>query len=94
MNNEELIIHLIREELRNKRLMFSLEELGFDCSEYTIRVNQAILELAGFPLRNDELKKWYDKLIDEALEEITFWNMEVTLQEWSQKIYKKLKNRK
>jgi len=42
MNTEKLIIHLIREELRNKRLMHSLEDLGFDCFFFILNISQII----------------------------------------------------
>jgi hypothetical protein len=87
MKNKDLVIHLIREELRNKRFMFSLEELGFDCSFFTFNISHVILELAGFDKRTDELFVWYFKLIDKAMEEITFWNLREMLDKWSVYIY-------
>jgi len=94
MKTSYLIIHLIHEELRNKRLMHSLEDLGFDCSAFTLNISQEILELSGFKERSDELYEWYFKLIDKALEEITFWNMEDTLEKWAMDIHKELKRKK
>lgn len=87
MNNKELVIHLIREELRNKCLMYSLRDLGFDCSSYTLNISQQILEFAGFKDKPDELYQWYFKLIDKALEEITFWNLDEMMDKWSLNIY-------
>jgi hypothetical protein len=87
MKNKDLIIHLIREELRNKRFMFSLEDLGLDCSFFTLNISQVILELAGFNKRTDELYQWYFELIDAALEETTFWNLDEMLDKWSANIY-------
>ncbi len=90
MNTRDLVIHLIKEELRNKRLMHSLEELGFDCSFFTLNISQVILELAGFKERTDELYHWYFDLIENALEEITFWNLHEMLDKWSMNIYVEL----
>jgi len=87
MNNKELVIHLIREELRNKRLMHSLEFLGFDCSFFTLNISHVILELSGFQERPDELYVWYFELIEKALEEITFWNLDEMLDKWSKNLY-------
>ena len=87
MRNKELVIHLIREELRNKRLMHSLEYLGFDCSFFTLNICQVILELSGFQERSDELYVWYFELIEKALEEITFWNLDEMLDKWSKNLY-------
>jgi len=87
MNNKELVVHLIREELRNKCLMYSLRDLGFDCSSYTLNISQEILDLVGFQEKSDELYQWYFKLIDKALVEITFWNLEEMMDKWSLNIY-------
>jgi hypothetical protein len=90
MNNRELIIHLIKEQLRNKRLMDSLEDLGFDCSSFTMNISREILKLAGFYERSDELSQWYSDLVDKALEETTFWNLDEMLDKWSQILYAEL----
>jgi len=87
MNNKELVVHLIREELRNKCLMYSLRDLGFDCSSYTLNISQEILDLVGFPEKSNELYQWYFKLIDKALQEITFWNLDEMMDKWSLNIY-------
>lgn len=90
MTTKKLITLLIKEELRNKRLMYSLEDLGFDCSFYSLDISHVILELAGFKKRPDELYAWYLSLIDTALEEITFWNLNKMINNWSKKIYTEL----
>lgn len=87
MNNKELTIHLIREELRNKCLMYSLRNLGFDCTSYTLSISEEILTLTGFTEKPNELYQWYFKLIDKALEEITFWNLDEMMDKWSLNIY-------
>jgi len=87
MSTKDLVIHLIREELRNKRLMHSLEDLGFDCSFFTLEISRVILELAGFHERPDELYEWYFELIEKALAEITFWNPDEMPDKWSKNLY-------
>lgn len=93
MNPQDLVIHLIREELRNKLLMFSLENLGFDCSHYMLNVSGVILELVGFQERSDELYDWYCKWIEKALEEITFWNMDETIGKWTTEIWNSIQEK-
>ena len=90
MDNKELVIRLIREELRNKRLMFSLEDLGFDCTVYTLNVSPIILDLMGFKHIPDELSEKYCTLIENALAETTFWNLEAMLDKWPKNIYMEL----
>lgn len=87
MNNKELVVHLIREELRNKCLMYSLRDLGFDCSSFTLNISQEILDLVGFQEKSNELYQWYFKLIDKALVEITFWNLDEMMDKWSLNTY-------
>ena len=94
MKNEELVIHLIHEELRNLRFMMSFEDIGFDCSFFTINIGHVILELVGFEEINDELFDWYYGLIKKALEEITFGNLNEMLKKWSKKLHKELLDKK
>ncbi len=90
MNTKELIIRLIKEELRNKRLMHSLEELGFDCTFFTLNISRVVLELAGFSAITDEMQDWYFQQIEKALVEITFWNLNEKLDKWALTIYVEL----
>ncbi|MGD2035090.1 MAG: hypothetical protein PVF73_08555 [Bacteroidales bacterium] len=94
MNKGELTIHLIKEELRNKKLMHSLEELGFDCSLYTLDISRVVLELAGFEERTDRLYQWYFGLIDNALDEMTFRNLYEMLDKWSVRIHMELQKKR
>ena len=94
MSTKDLVIHLIREELRNKRLMHSLEDLGFDCSFFTLNISHIILELAGFRERPDELYEWYFELVEKALAEITFWNLDEMLNKRPAEIWKALQEKK
>lgn len=94
MNNKELIIHLIGEQIRNMYLVHSLENLGFDCSSYTLSISQEILELAGFHEKSDELYQWYFRLIDHALAETTYSNLDEMMNKWSLNIYIELLNQR
>ena len=68
----------------------SLEDIGFDCIVYTINVSPIILELMGFPTIPDELSGCYGELIEKALKEMTFWNLEKMLDKWPKIIYREL----
>jgi len=85
--NKKLVIHLIREELRNKFLMNTLRRLGFDCTSYTLIISEQILTFAGFSEKPDNLYQWYFQIIDKAVEEITFLNLDEMLDKWSVNIY-------
>jgi hypothetical protein len=94
MKIKELIIHLIREELRNQRLMRTLEEVGCDSSFFTLNISQVILELAGFTERTDQLYEWYFGLLEKSLSETTFDNLDEMLEKWSLSIYIELLEKK
>jgi len=85
--NKKLVIHLIREELRNKFLMNTLRSLGFDCTSYTLIISEQILTFAGFIEKPDKLYQWYFQVIDKAVEEIIFLNLDEMLDKWSVHIY-------
>lgn len=87
MNNKKLTVHLIREELRNKFLMNTLRSLGFDCTSYTLIISEQILTFAGFTEKPDNLYQWYFQIIDKAVGEITFLNLDEMLGKWSVNIY-------
>ena len=94
MQSKELVIHLLKEELRNKRLLYSLEDIGFDCSFYYLNVSHIILELAGFKQKTEELCEWYVDIVDKAVEEINFRNMEEMLKIWPVVLYNELIKKK
>lgn len=46
--NKELVISLIKDDLRNMRLTYGLSELGLVAEKYSLQLNRAILLLMGF----------------------------------------------
>jgi len=71
-----------------------LESLDFNCFSYTISISQEILELTRFHEEPDELYQWYFNLIDKALEEITFMNLDEKMSKWLLNIYIELLNQR
>ena len=61
----DLIIYLIKAELKNTRFTNQLEQIGFDTSLSSLDFGGLILELAGFSNRNDELFDWYNQLVED-----------------------------
>jgi hypothetical protein len=87
MNNRELVIRLIREELRNQFLINSLESLGFDCSSFSVNITEVVFVLAGFQDDPDELYNRYYDMMDNVLENATMDNLDKMLDTWSMDIY-------
>lgn len=92
MNNQELAMHLIQEQIRNQVLILALEKLGFDCTIYALNISETVLTLMGFKSKTDELYQRYFELIEKAVKETDYCNMNEKIQEWSETIYSKLQS--
>ena len=90
--NKALVIHLIQEQIRNQVLILALEKLGFDCTIYTLNISEIILTFMGFRNKTDDLYQQYFKLIERAVEETDYCNMDEKLREWSELIYSEMKS--
>ena|SRR5680860_827823 len=94
MDNQKLAIHLIAEQIRNHVLIVSLENLGFDCSTYTLNISENILTLVGFKNKTDGLYQRYFEMIENAIKEISYHNMDEMMMKWSKVIYFELRDMK
>jgi len=92
MNNSELAIYLISEQIRNQVLMISLENLGFDCTTYTLNISEAILALVEFEQKTDKLYQRYFELIEKAANETSYLNMDEMLVKWSRIVFNELQD--
>ena len=90
MKSKHLIIHLIGEQIRNQVLILAFENLGFDCNNYTLNISETILTLIGFDEKSDTLYKQYFDLLETAVKETTYLNMNEMLSKWANIIYNKL----
>lgn len=90
MDNQKLVIHLIGEQIRNQVLILSLENLGFDCSIYTLNISESILMLVEFKNKTDGLYQRYFEMIENAIKETSYLNMDEMMIKWSKFIYFRL----
>ena len=90
--NKSLATHLIQEQIRNQVFILALEKLGFDCTIYTLNISEIILTLVGFKNKTDELYQKYFTLIEKAVEETDYYNMDEKLREWSELIYSEMQS--
>lgn len=60
----EIILYMIREELKNRRLTTGLDNLGFDSSHCSLDMGILVLALMGFESRPDRLYQWYYDTLD------------------------------
>jgi hypothetical protein len=61
--NIEIIIYLIREELKSCKVSSDLEGVGFDTTFSATSLASLILSFLGFRDRSDELYNWYYQLM-------------------------------
>jgi hypothetical protein len=90
MKTKHLIIHLIGEQIRNHVLILGFEKLGFDLTIYSLNISEVILTLVGFKEKSESLYKQYFQLLDNAVKETTYLNMDEMVGKWSSIIYNKL----
>lgn len=60
----EIILFMIREELKNRKLTSGLDNIGFDSSHCSLDMGILILAFMGFDSRPDELFRWYYDTLD------------------------------
>ncbi len=90
--NKSLATHLIQEQIRNQVFILALEKLGFDCTIYTLNISEIILTLMEFRNKTDDLYQRYFTLIEKAVEETDYCNMDEKIQKWSELIYSEMQS--
>jgi hypothetical protein len=63
----ELVLYLVKAELRNRKFFNGLESLGFDTSCVSSDFSSLIMSLTGFEVRTDEDFEFYNRLVDEYI---------------------------
>jgi hypothetical protein len=70
MPRNDLVIHLIKAELKNRKFTRALEEVGFDTTFYSLDFSSLILDLVGFEMRSDETFEIYHHLLETFVQRI------------------------
>jgi hypothetical protein len=63
MTEKELIISLIKDDLKHTKLISGMEELGLNCDQYYLQLNEIFFSLIGF-----KSKEWEERAYEEYLE--------------------------
>jgi hypothetical protein len=71
-----MLLHLIREELKSKTFIRCFDQAGMDTSMCSPDLSRMIPAMSGFEERSDELYTWYFKTIDEYAERNKFTDPE------------------
>jgi hypothetical protein len=59
-----LVLHLLREEIKHRCVTNTFETLGMDTTMHASNLSELVLALSGFEKRTDELYNWYFKTLD------------------------------
>jgi hypothetical protein len=70
MNNQDLILTLIKSDMRNQKLINGLDQAGVLAEDFYTDLSTAILQLIGFEdsERTDDLYEYYDQMMDKLLD--------------------------
>jgi len=90
----ELILCLIKAEIKNRKLLNGLIDLGFDTTPYTIDFSQIILSLFGFDILSEKLYQDYNELLDQHCEKVDIWQSGDGLNDIAFSVYSDLLMRK
>jgi hypothetical protein len=90
----ELILYLIKVEIKNRKLLNGLNDLGFDTTPYTIDFSQIVLSIIGFEKLSEEMLNFYNELMDRYIENVDIWNFGEELNDVTFSIYSDLLMRK
>ncbi len=77
----ELIIFLIKEELKSRTLTNSFNEMGFDGSVCSSDFSDVIFSMIGFDENSDEFYEWYLEQLDAFCEEINLSDKETLIKQ-------------
>ncbi len=70
--------------------MLALENIGFDSSVYALNISEEILSLVGIDEKTDMLYQRYLELLENAVNETSYINMDDSTSKWAGIIYTKL----
>lgn len=68
VDTRQLVLSLIKEDLRCSKLVLGLSSLGLDAGKYHTEISNLVFNLLGLDLNNDQLLSLYFECIDKASE--------------------------
>jgi hypothetical protein len=84
----DLILYLIREELKSRKFFSGLQRLGLDYCFYQPHLDKPILAAVGFDDPSEEVYKFYFKVIEKRSRKIREDEESITMQ--ARKVWKTL----
>lgn len=91
MTNKQLILGLLRSDLINSKLIYSLGDLGINAEDYLLNISEIVFELMGIEDENqiEELTFQYTELMQKA-KKINISELNNSSQKLANEIYCKL----
>jgi hypothetical protein len=88
MEQQELIISLIRDDLINTKLVYGLGDIGLNADEYLLHLSDTVFQLMGLD-STDQLTEHYLELT-QRIKDVDIFDHAGTLEHLATDIYRKL----
>jgi hypothetical protein len=89
----EIAVYLIKAELKNRKFMRGLEQVGFDTTFCSLDFGSLILKLIGFEIRSDETYEMYNQMLEACVDKLDQNENDESLSEISFKFYVDLESK-
>lgn len=86
LSSREVIIQLIKEDLRSSKLVLGLSELGLDAGKYHLNISSLVFNLMGINEQNEKLLDIYMEFMDRTMS-IPDIEQEGILQRMAEELY-------
>jgi len=91
---QEVVVFLIKAELKNRKFSEQLEQVGFDPTFAALDLGTVVLQLMGFRERSDETYEWYQKRIEDYLPKLTLRDDDEALNFLAIELFKELDSKR
>jgi hypothetical protein len=91
---QEVVVFLIKAELKNRKFSEQLEQLGFDPTYAALDLGTVVLQLMGFQDRSDETYEWYQRRIEDYLPKLTLRDDDEALNFLAIELFKELDSKR
>jgi hypothetical protein len=70
LSRSDIVLYLIKAELKNRKFIKGLENLGLNPELWSLDFSGMILKLVGFGARTDDVFDSYSRLLDQYVEDL------------------------
>lgn len=91
---QEIVIFLIKAELKNRKFSEHLELVGFDPAYSALDLGSVILQLMDFSDGSDEMYEWYQRKLDDYMPRVILHDDSEMLGELAVELFSELKTKR